>query len=463
MRAHPFVSWFNNPRVRLSAILLLAAIVLVEGYFAIFVRRNDILCHRAMGEDFLAGDPYGFPTRQVYPLPRLMMNVALAIGPVYVTRAVCYALAVCALYVVFRCWRTLAPSPPTPLPQGEGSGMTLAVAAALVAAATALPFLLRDLDECGLQIFLLFMLSVAGFALARRRALACGFCLATAAAYKVTPFLFLPFLLWKRQWQAAAWMAVFIGGWFLAPAVYLGWDKTIDCHKRWLTTSYRIATAKQAYPSQLEFEQPMTYNLSFAALAARYLETHPENHPLYISHPAFFQFGDLDGATAYYCVRGLTLLLGLALAWRFFPSLRSGSRQTSDADAYGTLASSATNPMGRSFAYEWAAMCLLCALLAPVCWKQHLVVILPALYLVWHSVLATNTSQRLRLATLAVVALIFIGTRHFVLGKALALVAMSYKFDTMGVLLVLFLVLRIPTKAQIAVESIDSVPLARAA
>ncbi|MCI0377599.1 MAG: DUF2029 domain-containing protein, partial [Gemmataceae bacterium] len=299
MRAYPFVSWFNNPRVRLGVLLVLAGIVLVEGYFAIFVRRNDILCHRAMGEDFLAGDPYGFPTRQVYPLPRLMMNVALAIGPIYVTRAVCYALAICALYLVFRCWRTLADEALTPcaapnLHNDRASSGALedvpslarrasvpslarrasvpslarrasvpslarrasvpslarrASVAALAAAATALPFLLRDLDECGLQIFLLVMLSVAGWALARRRPLACGFCLATAAAYKVTPFLFLPYLMWKRQWQAAAWMAVFVGAWFLAPAVYLGWEQTIDCHERWVTTSYRIATAKQAYPS----------------------------------------------------------------------------------------------------------------------------------------------------------------------------------------------------------------------
>jgi hypothetical protein len=225
-------------------------------------------------------------------------------------------------------------------------------------------------------------------------------------------------------------MAGFLLLWFLAPAAYLGLEVTFASHGKWLARSVKIASARQAYPSQLELEKPKVYNLSFAALVARYLETHPADHPLYIDHPGFVQFGRLEPLTAYYVTRGAMLVLALILVWRL-------RRPWTGAEGQGV-----------AFAPEWAVACLLCALLAPVCWKQHLVVMLPALFLSVRSALVSPRESYWRLAALGLAGVLFLGTKRFVLGTDWSLLALSYKVDTVGVLLLLATVLTlVPRRA----------------
>jgi hypothetical protein len=183
--------------------------------------------------------------------------------------------------------------------------------------------------------------------------------------------------------------------------------------------------AKEAYPSQLDLEEPKVHNLSLAALVGRYVETVPPGHSLYVDHPGFIQFGDLEPLTAYYVVRTALLALALVLAWRF---RRPWSRPAG----------------GTNFAGEWAAVCLLCAMAAPVCWKQHLVVMVPALFLSVRAVLSHPTGTRWRSAALVLIGSIFLGTKQFILGKDLSLLALSYKVDTVAALLLLLLVLTLP-------------------
>src|SRR5205807_10148253 len=59
--------------------------------------------------------------------------------------------------------------------------------------------------------------------------------------------------------------------------------------------------------------------------------------------------------------------LGLILAWRFRRPWRAER----------------CKPPGLSadFAHEWAAVTALCAILSPLCWLQHLVLVLPCLFL----------------------------------------------------------------------------------
>src|SRR5207237_7563440 len=117
-----------------------------------------------------------------------------------------------------------------------------------------------------------------------------GFWLATAASDKATPILFLPYLLWKRQWQAAGWMAVFVLAWAIAPAPLVGVEKTLEAQQQWLSHIERVSATRQAYPDQL-VEPQRTDNLSLAALLARNLESYPPGHPLYVDHPLCWQFG----------------------------------------------------------------------------------------------------------------------------------------------------------------------------
>jgi hypothetical protein len=403
--------------LRRAAFLLLVVVLAAEAFLAIFVRDNDFMCHRWMGEAFLAGDPYG-KGNVIYPVGRAMMNVLLAVGPLRPTRAICFGFALAALAACYWIWGRLAQGRNPVDPQ------RLTTKAAALTTVLVFAYLLRDLDECGLQLLWVFFLSAGAYALAVGRPAWSGFWLATGATYKVTPILFLPFLLWKRQWRAAGWMTVFLGVWTLAPAPAIGPLATVRGHGAWLAHFQCVTQNRQAYPTQL-LEPQVVYNVSLQAALARNLETYPPGHPLHFDHPLFWQPGSLDQTTAYFAVRGLILTLGLVLLWCF-------RRPWSEAMGSNRLA------------VEWAAVCLLCAVLSPVCWKQHLVLILPAAFLVVWATFAMNERPVWRLAALLAIGMVINLTRDFVVGRDLAGVLLSYKVDTWAVLGLLALVLTLP-------------------
>src|SRR4029077_19706421 len=116
--------------------------------------------------------------------------------PYRVDRAIYTAAALISLCGTLFLWNRLASrlAPIGPRTFFAASVFTLTALAS---------YLARDLSDCGLQILLLFFLSAAVLCLAEERRFWCGFWLALAVAYKLTPILFLPYLCWKRQWQAA--------------------------------------------------------------------------------------------------------------------------------------------------------------------------------------------------------------------------------------------------------------------
>lgn len=409
-------AWHARPKVRQAAIVALAILAVIEGYLAIFVRENDFIFHRNLGLVFLTGKGYD-AAGDWYPLARVMINAGPAALPLLVSRTLCYLLALAALAACYRMWREMAD-------ERWPAARSLSFAAATLSVLILIPLVLRDLDECGLQTFLLFFLTAGGYALWKGRHTRAGFWLATAASYKVTPVLCLPFLLWKREWRAAAWMVAFTGLWAIAPAAFLGWQGMVEAQTRFLARAREVSAAHNAYPSLLQFEPPKPQNLSLQSLFARYLETYPPGHPLYLEHPAFVQFGALDRETAYQTVRGLMLAFAAVIAWRC--RRRFGPEDT-QADV----------------APQWAAMCMLCAILAPLCWKQHLVVILPAMFLTLRSALIGQPAARLRWALLGFIAAVILLGRHAVGGREFSIVLMSYKIDTMAILLLLGLVLTI--------------------
>lgn len=75
------------------------------------------------------------------------------------------------------------------------------------------------------------MLLVLGFTLGLiyhdRRPWLAGAALALAANIKYTPLLFLPYLLLRRKWSAAAWTVVFFVVFGMAPALVCGWDHNL--------------------------------------------------------------------------------------------------------------------------------------------------------------------------------------------------------------------------------------------
>jgi hypothetical protein len=410
--------WYCTPTFRRTAVVVLTTFALVQGYWAIGVRENDFVWHLNLGCAFLAGDPYR-DIVALYPLGRAMLDAFPAALTYYAARAAVYGLALVALGMIFRIWNQAA-SPRWPV------NKSVSFAAAVGSLALLFPYVLRDLDECGLQILLLFMLSAAMFALSRGRSAMCGLWLGLAATYKVMPLLFLPLLVWKRQWRAAAWMVCFIVVWNLTPALYLGWDTTIRAHTQWLAqVRHSMANVD---PAENGIEPPNPRNINLTVAIARFLQTYPKGHPLHLEHPAFVQFGNLDPQTAGRVVKVLLLVFAGVLAWRFRHVWGAGERQA-------------------DITTEWAAVCVLSALMSPLCWKQHLVVLLPAVFLTWRVVLSNPRESRRQIIGLAVVGLLAIVLKRGLLGRELSIVMMSYKFDTLAALLVMGLVLSLPRSA----------------
>ena len=71
-----------------------------------------------------------------------------------------------------------------------------------------------------------------------------------------------------------------------------------------------------------------------------------------------------------------------------------------------------------------------------MCWKQHLIVLLPCAFLVWRRVLSEATPLRWHWAVLGVVTFISLAGRRSIVGD-FSDVMLSYKFDTLAMLTLL--------------------------
>jgi hypothetical protein len=396
---------------------VLLLVVVGEGILTVCCRDGDFLWHRRIGAECLAGQVSG-GTNVSYPVGRSVMDALLALAPYRLTRAAFYLLALLAVFGCWRTWRRLAEaSAPAPA--------AVTTAAAAFTGLLLLCYVVRDLDECGLQLFLLFFLTAALAALLAGRDARAGFWLATAVTYKAAPLLVLPFLLWKRRWRAAGWTVVFVAAWAAAPVPLAGLAATAEAHADWLAHVGRLGGARQAYPSQLAVEQPLVSNVCFQAAVARNLETYPPGHPLYLGHPLVVQPGTLDPAAAYHAVRGVLLAVGLLLAWRFRRPW-------------------AGEPGAGRAAVEWAVVCLCCALFAPVCWTQHLVLALPAAFLAVRATLVRTPPPLGRAALLLGIGLALNLTRDGIIGRDLSAVVFAYKLDTWAMVLLAGLALTPP-------------------
>jgi hypothetical protein len=406
----------------MGAILAVLAIFLGQAFWSVFLRQNDFEWHYNVGTAFLAGDPYGRNSDH-YPLGRTMFNGALAMLPLRWARLTVFLIAAAGLAWSCSKWRNLGIGKPR-------SVAPIDTAAMVAALAILAPYVMRDLDECGLQLLVLLMLTAAAVALSRGLAWRAGLWLALATAYKATPLLFLPFLLWKRQWRAAAAMVVFGIAINLLPAVWLGWDKMVSCNAQWLARA-RYAAAQGPSDSPILYCPPQPRNFALQVALARYLEDfyYPPESLFPQDHPGYVNFGWLEPAAASMVVKSILLVMAAALAWRFRrPWTTPG---TGDAVA---------RPCD-SFAIEWAVVTLLCALLSPFCWKQHLVLALPCLFLVIQDLFYRERLPRMRLAALALIAALVIFTKRFPWGQELSIVVASYKPDTIAMLLTVLLTL----------------------
>ncbi|MDB6148664.1 MAG: hypothetical protein JWQ44_112 [Chthoniobacter sp.] len=411
----------------------LALVLIASAVTGIFLRLNDFHLHHVEGAKVLAGRTPGDGASggipAMYLMGRTMFNAALALVPHRLARAMSWVAAVVALAVSLQIWGRVFAVDPLRLR-----------ALAVLAIWWVLPFLHRDMDDCGLQVFTLALFSAGAGALVDRRPAAAGVWMALAASYKTTPLLVLPFLLYKRLWREAGVMiAVLVLVNVVLPVPFLGWKRTVEAHQAWVAIAMKSNASDD--PSSNGLDAPRQQNLALKIALVRLWQTFPPEHPLFLAKPgqkdwdqqllapvseierhwAFFQFFDFDPATVNLLLASVLVTLGLGFAWVF----RRPGRFTSRFD----------------LARELAVVAMLSAVLSPICWRQHLVLMLPLVMVVLWDGFRAPMKRWEQVILVGVWCCIWLPQREL-LGRNLSVVIDSYKLPTIACLALMFLALR---------------------
>jgi hypothetical protein len=203
--------------------------------------------------------------------------------------------------------------------------------------------------------FYLFLLVVLAFHLFRQRRDAWGgLALAAAASAKAVPIVFLPYLLYKRAWGAAAWTAGFLVVLnVVLPFAVFGPARTAQHWRVWRS----VAALETADPT------PHYMNQSLLAAMKRLLTTEGG-----ASDPVRYAVASWPTSrvvTAFYLLAALGAL-GLALAFRRHPPGLHGP------------------PGAPPFLAAELAVCLAAMpLVSPLAWKAHFVSLLAGYWLIW--------------------------------------------------------------------------------
>ncbi len=171
----------------------------------------------------------------------------------------------------------------------------------------------------GQPAFLLSALLLATFVCLRRRASwGAGLSLAAAAGLKGFPILALPYLLWRREWRAVGWTAVFLAMLMLAvPSIFRGPRGAWDDLNAW-----RVNMAGQQTPEIIGQRKARSYtwqNGSLTSVMHRWLRPivadHDDNVP-----PISINVADLPFETINAIFKGVAAAIGLGyllvMPWR---------------------------------------------------------------------------------------------------------------------------------------------------
>ncbi len=388
-------------------VMVAAAIMAVYYLVAAAVRpRGDFLVHMEFGRRFFQGEfLYAGGTHIPYPPLWALVHAPLAVLPVNLAMPLVVVLGLAALAAL--AWMVQDLADPA-LRCGRVTRFWILAGAILLS----LAFITRDLADGG-QNLILLMLAWAGLWLfSNGRTLAAAASLGLATALKCTPLAFVVWFAWKRRWGMAAlslgWAAVFS----LAPLAVMGPASYVRHMEVWVTNvAQGVATAD---PSRGVLGEEKFQNKALRPSLARYLMHLPPGHAGRFSGPGYIDILNLSPPTANWVIRMVTISLLVAFGW----ACRRPMREHNDPDAI----------------WEYAAVGILMVLLSPIAWGQHCVVAFPALYfLVRAWALGDLTAPALRIS-LVFIAVIFVFTTRFFLGKELSLLLQSSHITTFAML-----------------------------
>jgi hypothetical protein len=210
-----------------------------------------------------------------------------------------------------------------------------------------------DMFDLGQPNLVLLALMLYGFWLLRdQRGWMAGSMFALATAIKVFPVAVLPYLVWRRQWAAAASMLVMTGMFlFVLPAPFRGFQHNAAELTNWYQGMVG-ASSEQGFGQRAE-QNWSWVNQSLIAMTHRL--TRPVNYnqdnP---SRPArTMNVADVDFKTANWIVLAISLAIGLGYVAVMPPASRRTER--SDAEEIGILFCLITvaSPLARQYYFLW--------------------------------------------------------------------------------------------------------------
>ena len=124
------------------------------------------------------------------------------------------------------------------------------------------PFFHWELRSQNCNLLFLMAVLMAASCLQRRRFSAAGGFLALSIALKLFSILVIPYLLWKRQFQAFAWTAIgMVAFWIVLPAIVFGPERFDTVYRGWL---YQMAESSR---NVADLAHPILISLPNAAHA----------------------------------------------------------------------------------------------------------------------------------------------------------------------------------------------------
>lgn len=382
--------------------------------------RHWVFGERFVNHEFLYSNGLNVP----YPPFWAMAHAPLTLIPVHLAQILVYPFATLALICLL--W-TLDRVTSTDLPVERKAVFWIAAGAVLLS----VDFVARDFVECGPNITLVAATWI-GLACWRSKRVWTGAALiGCAIALKLTAALFIPYFFLRRQWRMGLATAFFAALFTVMPAVWQGRASYLQHLQVWATNVRAGIAAPDPRYGILGLEKYS--NISLRPALTRYLTHIPElpegearssGLGRYV-HPLNMDVLTLPLATTRWILNASTICLIAIVLW----SLR------------GRVAG-ARDPR---VVWEAAAVGVLALLLSPITWKQHLVAVVPACYLI-----ARYAASRGELPRVAQAAVGFIVVSSIVLSRGLMGVEVSslvsaYHLHTVGLLILLAAILRCRT------------------
>ncbi len=383
--AHRFPLRRLNRRAGIAA----AALFIAADLIAVELRRRryagDFDISMEFGRRFLRGQHLYQGGLHFPYLPTAAMFFAVfSLLPTPLAFLLFYATAILCLGLVLRMLSTIVCGTQPGLRERSGqiAALTLILAA---------HYIIRDLDDGGPNLILLAIAMGGIYWAWRGREVRAAGLLGAATALKATAALFIPFLIWKRCWRLAIYTTIATLLWLALPIARMGPANWWMHQREWIISAIGFAAG---------FNQ---------AAAHYYGAGNSGNQAL---RPAVIY---LTSSRAAALLAGLTLTA--IFCWI-------------TARPYG-------GRLDTRWVRESSGALILAVLLAPIAWVQHLVVAIPALYLIVADWLAGQDFSLASKAALLLYIIFALILNRGVIGKARFEILLDFHAQTICMLLVL--------------------------